>query len=188
MSGKILSQNSSVGIGIVTADNDHSGNAVLLADIRYNSKLLFGFELCSAGADNVKTTGVSVLIDVRIIKNQIVVFQQTAGTAFEAVQLIFLAACFQGIVQSADNIVTAGSLSAGQDNADYLLLDRRSVLALLEGDLVLAVCVGEESLDLILICNTFGCIAIFYANLGDTVSEHARQLGVILISRDLKRG
>ena len=62
------------------------------------------------------------------------------------------------------------------------------ILALLEGDFVLAVGVGEQSLDLLLVCYGLGCAAVLNADLGNAVSKHCRQLGTILVSCQLKRG
>ena len=91
-------------------------------------------------------------------------------------------------VKTADNIVTAASLTTGQDDTDDLLLSNGGVLTLLEGDFVLAVGVGEQSLDLFLIGYALGGAAVLNADLGNTVSEHTGQLGVILVSCQLKRG
>ena len=187
MGGKILSQNRRVGVGVIAAD-DHDGvDAVLLADLLRNRELLLGFQLGSAGADDVKAAGISVLVDVFVIENQIVIFQQTAGAALEAVEHIVLVGGLQCIVQAANHIVAAGGLTAGQDHAHNLLPGRRGVLTLLEGDLVLTVGVGEECLDLLLIGYALGCAAVVNANLGNAVSEHPRELGVILVSRQLQR-
>ena len=83
--------------------------------------------------------------------------------------------------------MAAGSLAAGQDNAHNLLPGFGGILTLLEGDLVLAVGVGEQRLDLLLIGNAFRGLAVLYANLGNAVAQHARELGLVLISCHLKR-
>ena len=84
--------------------------------------------------------------------------------------------------------MAAGSLTAGQDHADNLLLSLGSIGALLEGDLILAVGIGEQSLDLLLVGNTLGRSAVADTDFGNAVSEHAGQLGVILVSCQLQRG
>ena len=155
---------------------------MLPAGFGNNRELLFGFQLGTAGADDVESAGVAVLVDVRVVKNQIVIVKQTAGAALEAVQDIILIGCLQRVVQAADNVVAAGRLAAGQNHTDNLLLGLGGVLTLLEGDFVLAVGVGEERLDLFLVSNTLGCAAVLDANLRNTVSEHAGQLGIVLIS------
>ena len=84
--------------------------------------------------------------------------------------------------------MTAGSLTAGENHADNLLLGLSGILTLLEGDLILSVSVGELGGDLLLIRDALGGIAIFNADLRDTISEHAGELGGILVSCDLQRG
>ena len=71
------------------ADDDDGGDAVLLADALGNGELLLGFQLGSAGADDVKSAGVAVLVDVFVVEDQVVIFQQAAGAALEAVEDIF---------------------------------------------------------------------------------------------------
>ena len=90
MSSKVLSQNCCVCIGIVTADNYNRSDSVLLAYLGGNLELLLGFQLGSAGADDIETAGITVLIDVCIIKNNLIVFDQTTGTALETVKNVFL--------------------------------------------------------------------------------------------------
>ena len=65
VSSKIFCQNSRVGVGIVAADDNDSIYAVLFANLGNDCELLFGFELGSARADDIKAAGVAVLIDIR---------------------------------------------------------------------------------------------------------------------------
>ena len=188
VSGHVLGQHSGVGVGVVAADDDDGGDAVLLADLSGNGKLLFGFQLGSAGADDVKSAGVAELIHVLVIQDPVIVLQQTAGAALEAVQDIVGVGGLQCVVQAADNVVAAGCLTAGQDDTHDLLLGLGGVLTLLEGDLILSVSVGELGGDLLLIRDALGGIAIFNADLRDTISEHAGELGGILVSCGLQRG
>ena len=115
MSCKIFSQNSSVCIRVITTDDYDSSDAVLLAHALGNGELLLGFQLGSAGADDVKSAGVAVLVDVCVVKDHVVVFQQTAGAALKAVEDILLVAGLQRVIQAANHVVAAGSLTAGED-------------------------------------------------------------------------
>ena len=112
MSCEIFSQDCCVCVGVIAADDDDCCNAVLLAYFSCDCELFFCLELCSAGSDDVKSASVSELIDIFIVKDQIVVIQESARTVLESVKNIFFICCFQSIVKSADNIVSAGSLSA----------------------------------------------------------------------------
>ena len=82
--------------------------------------------------------------------------------------------------------MSARCLTAGEDYAYYLLLSSGCICALNECDLGLTICVGEKSLDLVLVCNRLCSSTFLYADLSDTVSKHARKLGLILISCLLK--
>ena len=46
---------------------------MLLADLCCNCKLLFCLKLGSAGTDNIETAGISVLINVFVIKDQVII-------------------------------------------------------------------------------------------------------------------
>ena len=81
VSGKVLGQNGSVGVGVVAADDDQSGDAVLLAVFGNDGELLLGLQLGAAGTDDVKTAGVAELVDILVVEDDIVVLQQTAGAA-----------------------------------------------------------------------------------------------------------
>ena len=186
--GKILGENRGVGVGVVAADDDDGGDAMLLADALGNGELLLGFQLGSAGADDVKSAGVAVLVDVFVVEDYVVVLQQAAGAALEAVEDVFLVAGLQRVVQTADDVVAAGRLTAGKDHAHDLLLRRGGVLTLLEGDLVFAVGIGEQRLDLFLIRDALGGAAAAHTNIRNPVSEHTRKLGTVLVSCYLERG
>ncbi len=188
VSSKVLGQNGCIGVGVVAADDDNSGDAVAFAYFCNHCELLFGFKLGSAGADDIETSGISVLVDILIIKDDIVVVQKAAGAALKAVQYVGGAGCLKRIVQTADNVVSARSLAAGKDNADDLLLGFGGIFALLEGDFVFAVGVGEQRLDFFLIGYAFSSRALLIADFGNTVSGHTGQVGGVLISCDLQGG
>ena len=183
----VLSQNGGVGVGVVAADDDQGVDAVLLAVLGDNGELLLSLQLGAAGADDVEAAGVAVLVDVGIVEDDEVVVQQTAGTALETNQDVLGVGGLQRVVQAAHHVVAAGSLTAGEDHADDLLLGLGGVLPLLEGDLVLAVGVGEQGLDLLLVSDALGGGAVLDADLGDAVSQHTGELGLVLISCHLKR-
>ena len=58
-----------------------------------DGKLFVCLELCSAGTDDVETACISELVDIFVCKNDIVVFNQSAGTALETIELIFFVGC-----------------------------------------------------------------------------------------------
>ena len=179
---KVLSQNCCIGIGIVAADDNNCGYAMLLANLGNDSELLLSLQLGTAGTDDIESAGISVCVNELIVELYIIIVDQSAGAALETVQYVLLVGSLQCVVETADNVVSARSLSAGKDNAYYLLLGSRSVLALLEGDFLLTVGVREQRFDLVLIRYALCSFAFFYANICDAVSEHARKLRSVLIS------
>ncbi len=122
MSCHVLSKDCCVCVGIVAADDHDRGKAMLLGNFYYDLKLSRCLEFGSAGADDIESAGVSVLVDEVVSHLDIVVVDQSARAALEAEKNVIFISRFQRIIKTADNIVSAGSLSAGKDHADNLLL------------------------------------------------------------------
>ena len=143
--GAVLGKNRGVGVGVVTADDDQGVHTVLAAILYNDGELLLGLQLGTAGTDDVEAAGVAVLVDVLVAEDDVVVLQQTAGAALEAVEHVLGVGGLQRVVQAADHVVAAGSLAAGEDHANGELLIFAGVHALPENDLILAVGVGEQN-------------------------------------------
>ena len=182
----VLGQHSRVGVGIVAADDHDRGQAVSGSHFGHDLELFFRFQLGTAGTDDVETAGVAVFIDKLIRKLNEIIVDQSGGAALEAKEDVVAVRGLERIVQAADHVMPAGSLAAGKDHADHLLLRRGVVAALFEGDFVVAVGVGEEGLDLVLIRHTFGGRADFDGNPGNTAAERRGKFGAVLISCFLK--
>ena len=182
----VLSKYTSVGVGIVSTNDNDSSDAMFFANLCCNLKLLFGLQFGSSGTDDIESTGISVLVDICIIKYDEIVFDQSAWTTFETNQNILFIGCLQCIIQTTYNIVSAWCLSAGKDNTYYLFLSCRSVLSFFKGNLRLAISIREQLSNLLLICCTCGLLAFFNSDLCNTVSEHSRKLRAVLISCFLK--
>ena len=90
---KVLCKNSSVGIRIITTDDNDSSDAVLLTYISSDSKLLIGLKLGSAGSDDIEATGISELVDIFVSHNDIIILDQSARTTLEAIKLVLLVGC-----------------------------------------------------------------------------------------------
>ena len=112
MCGEILSEHSGVGVGVVTADDDDGSDAVLLAYFCDDRKLLIRLQLRSAGTDDVESAGVSVFVDVFVIEDHVIIFDQSDRTVLEAVEHVLFVRRLQGIVQTADDVVSAWCLAA----------------------------------------------------------------------------
>ena len=186
MGSHVFSQHSGVGVGVVTADDDDGGQAVLLRHFGHDFELFFRFQFGTAGTDDIETAGVPVGVDVLVGEFDVVVIDQSGGAALEAEQDVILVGGLDGVIQTADDVVSAGGLSAGKDHTHNLLLGGGGVAALDEGDFFLAVGVGEEGFDLGLVCYALGGRADFDADLRDAATKHSGKLGAVLISCFLK--
>ena len=186
LSSHVLSECSGVCVGVVTTDDNDSGKTVLLSILSNDVELFLSLEFCSAGADDVETTCVSIRIDELVIELNIVVLKKSVRTALESKKNILLVCCFKSIIKTGNNVVSARSLSTGEDNTYDLLFSSGCICALFKSDLRLTICVREESLDLVLICYALCSSTFFNADISNTVSEHARKLRLILVSCFLK--
>ena len=183
----VLGKNSCICVGIVTADDNDCCDTVLFADLCGNSELFLCLKFGPSGTDDIKTACISVLINIGIVKNDVIIIQKSARTALEAIKDVLLIRCFQSVIQTAYDVMSAGSLSAGKNNTNDLFLRCGCILSLLKRDLLFSVCVREKGFDLFLISNALCRLAFLYADISDSMSEHARKLRGILVSCFLKR-
>ena len=187
MGGHIFGQHRGVGVGVVAADDDDGGQAVLLRHFGNDPELFLSLQLRTAGTDDIETAGIPVLVDVFVGELDEIVVDQSGGTALEAKEYVALVRSLERVVQTADHVMSAGRLSAGKDHAHDLFLRSGGVAALDEGHFVLAVGVGEQSLDLLLVGHALRGFAGLNADLGDAAAQHAGKLGAVSISCLLKR-
>ena len=159
---------------------------MLFGNFRNDLELILCLELCTSGTDDIETAGIPVCIDVSIIEFDKVIIDESARAALETEKHVILVGSLDGIIQTADNVMSAGCLSAGKDNANDLLLCSRGVGALFKCYLIFSVGVREESLDLVLIGYACRSSAVLNTDLRDTVPEHSRKLRGILVSCLLK--
>ena len=148
----------------------------------------FGIELIDIVPRQIKYSDeLTESVYISIVKLDIVILDKTARAALEAKEHILFGRCLYGVIKAADNIVSAGSLSAGKDNTDDLLLGSGGIGALDKCDLVLPVCIREKRLDLLLIRYALRGVADFNGDLGNAAAQHAGKFRLILISCFLKR-
>ena len=60
---------------------------------RNDSKLFFCFQFCSTRTNDIKSTSISVFVDISIIKNQIIIFDKSDWTIFKSIKNIFFICC-----------------------------------------------------------------------------------------------
>jgi len=115
---EVFSQHAGVGVGVVAADDDQRGDAELFAVGAGRFELFVGFKLGPAGADHVEAAGVAVGVDDRVVEFHVLVFDQAVRSLEEAEELVRLVERLEAVVESGDDVVAAGGLSAGEDHAD----------------------------------------------------------------------
>lgn len=79
MSLVVLGEYGGIGVRVVTAYYNQGVDAKLFDDYKTFFKLLFAFELCASGTDNVETAGVAVFINNRSGKFDVLVVYEAAG-------------------------------------------------------------------------------------------------------------
>ena len=175
---EILRQGAGIRIRVVPADDDNCGDAMLLAGRHDLLKLLLGLELCAPAADHVKATRIAVAVDDFVRQEDLLVLDESRRASEESEELVFGVKLLESVVESRDHIVSAGGLSSGEDDAS---LDRGG-FALFAGDEIdcgQSVCVGEEPLDGVLVCDRLGGLAGSGGCEGAVFNEDFRETGLI---------
>ena len=148
----VLSEHASVGVRVVTTDDDYGLDAEFLTNLNTVIELPSLFEFGTTGTDDIEAAGVTVLVDDGAGEFLILTVNQTGRTTEEAVQFILRVEGFQTVIQTADHIVTAGSLTAGENHTDVKRFGANILASCgFERDEGQTVGVREEFLDLVLV-------------------------------------
>ena len=95
---------------------------MLPGNFRDDLELFLCFKFCSAGTDDIESACISVCINELVIKLYIIIVDQSGRAALEAEKNIVLVGSLKCIIKATYNVVSAGCLSAREDNAYNLLL------------------------------------------------------------------
>ena len=184
----VLSKDTSVGVRVVTADDDNRLDTEFFADLDTVIELPSLLQFGTTGTDDVETTGVAVLVDDIRCELLILAVNKTRRTSEEAVQLIVRIQRFKTVKETGDDVVTAGSLTSGENHTHV----ERLCFRLLTFDFRLryrfhsndrqTVRVREEFLDLLLVCNRL-CFLAFYKT--NRALQCYRHLRLIALTRNL---
>ena len=171
----VLSEYAGVGVRVVTTDDHNRFDAELLAHLDTVVELPGLFEFRTPRTDDIKTAGVTVLVDDIFRQLLVLALDQARRTTKETVELVSRIEFLQSVKQSADHVMPAGSLAAGEDHT-YVdgRLRFRSFVARLHRDNRQAVGVREELLDLVLISYTLRCGAFRQAHIAGQSYRHLR--------------
>ena len=112
----VFSQDGSVGIGVVTTDDDQSTDVELLEDLKTLVELLLLFELRTTRADDVEATRIAVFVDDVGGQLDVVVLDQAVRPHQEAIETAIGMNLLQTIEDTGDDVVPTRSLTTGEDD------------------------------------------------------------------------
>ena len=121
--------------------------------------MFFGFKFCSAGADNVKTARISVCVDDFVGQFDVFSVDNPRRAAQKAIEFVLGVSLLQSVINTGNNVVSAGSLTSGEDYADVFLFKIIFVVRLFKSNHRFSVGVGEKSFDFVLVCNRFCAVS-----------------------------
>ena len=176
---EVFTENSSVGVGVVTTDDHDSVELLGLGDSHALLELFFGFELGTAGLDDVESASVAVGVhDLFVDHDELAVFE-TRRTAEEAEELGILADALDTVEDTRNHVVSTRSLAAGEHHAHVQSLTGSSLGSLLHGNVRCTVGVREQSLDLGLVAHGFGCLTLVESDLESAVAESGGEFRLV---------
>ena len=155
------------------------------AHSRTGLELLTRLQLGAAAADDVESPGVPERVEVFTVDDVVGVLQDAGGAALEAVELVVAVGGLQGVEEPADDVVSAGGLPAAEDHAHVALLPDGGVRSLGKGDAALAVGIGKEGLDGILVALGGGLFTIDCCYGRDIFAENLWEFGLIAVAKFL---
>ena len=128
----VFSQQTGVGIGVVTADDYQRLDSKFFTVLLGRLEMFFGFQFSTSGTDHIKTTGIAVGVNDLIRQKDLFTFNQTVRPLEEAVKFARRIQRFQPVIKPSNYVVTARSLTTGKNHPDCQRR-QRSTLTGLEG-------------------------------------------------------
>ena len=126
----VLSQHACVGVRVITTDDNECLDAQLVQYLQSLVELLLLLKLRTTGTDDIKATGITVLINDVSCQFHIVMIYQTTRTEDKSVQLIGRVQLLDTVEEAGDDVVSARCLAAREDYTDihlsrlHLAIDR----------------------------------------------------------------
>ena len=173
----VFCEDCSVGVGVVTTDDDQRTDVELLEDLETLVELSRLLELRTARADDVEAAGIAVLVDDIGRQLDVVVLYETVRTHEEAIETAVGMDLLQTVEEACDDVVPTRSLTAREDDTAIDGRARGSLARSFESELGETVCVREKLGDSFLIadalrsCTEDGLHATF---------QCLRELGAVL--------
>ena len=155
----VFGQDCSVGVGVVTTDDDERTDIELLEDFEALVELLLLLELGTTRADDVEATRVAILVDDVGRQLDIVVLDETIRTHKEAIEATISVDLLHAVEDTCDDVVPARSLTTREDDTDVDGLASYCFAGCFEGQLRQTVGIGEEGGDSFLVANALSSLA-----------------------------
>ena len=155
----VFGQDCSVGVGVVTTDDDERTDIELLEDFEALVKLLLLLELGTTRTDDVEATRVAILVDDVGRQLDIVVLDETIRTHEEAIEATISVDLLHAVEDTCDDVVPARSLTTREDDTDVDGLASYCFGSCFEGQLRQTVGIGEEGGDSFLVANALSSLA-----------------------------
>ena len=159
----VFSEKTGVCVGVITADDDEGIDSEGFAVFCTFIELFFEFEFGSSGTDHIESACVAVSIHEFIGDFNVVVVDESAGTAFETEEFGIFVEALDTVIDPCDHVMSAGSLSAGEDDTDVDCFSLSSGISLCECQHRHVAGGGEEGFDFFLVseCSEFFAFGAF---------------------------
>ena len=157
----VLSQYAGIGIRVVTADDNNSLDVQLADNLQTLVKLVGLLQLGTARTNHIETTSIAVVVDEVGCNLHIVMVNQATRTHEETIKAVGWVQLLQCIKKTTNDIVTARSLTATEDNT-HVHLGVVSLVTRYELYERHTISVREELLDFFLIVYTLSRSTFFH--------------------------
>ncbi len=151
LGAQILGEHGGVGVGIVAADDDQAVQAHISEVLLAGGQVLGLFDLVAAAHYHIEPAGVAIRVDDLGGQFLVLALDNAARAFEEAEELAVLVGGLERVEQARDHVVSARRLSARENHADLERFGRQPAVALDDLRDRLAVGVGKQLLDLLLI-------------------------------------
>ena len=156
----VLGQNTSIGIRVVSTNNDQSFDAKFTQNLNTTFKLTFFLQLCTSRTNDIKTTSIAIFVDESICKFYILMVNQTTRSHQETIQLAVRIERLHSVIKTTDNVVAARSLTTTKDDT-YVEWLQSLLFASLKSNNWHTISIGEHGLNLILVTYTLGGCTLY---------------------------
>ena len=176
---EVFTENCSVRVGVVTTDNHDSVELLGLGNGHALLELFFSFELGTARLDDVESTSVAVGVHDLFVDHDELAVLEAGGAAEEAEELGILADALDTVEDTRDHVVSTRSLATGEHHAHVQSLTGSGLGSLLHADVRSAVGVREQGLDLGLVADGLGGLALHESNFESAVAESGGEFRLV---------